>query len=202
MRRGPISGVLAGAVLAACAGCGLPGDGAPSPIDDGDVPYGLLEEEPTTPGSTAGADRPSPAEPRVFWVDDDGQLVAASADVAEAKGTYAQVQSLLDELVDGPVESDRSEGLSNALTPETRLDVVELSGTTVVVDIDIQASGQPPSADRIPLVIGQVVLTVTSLPGVEHVVFSSDDGLLEVPLPGGRLTSDPVSASDYTGLRA
>ena len=53
------------------------------------------------------------------------------------------------------------------------------------------------TADRLPLAMGQLVLTVTSAPGIEAVQVGAAGEAVEVPLPGGALTDRPVTADDY-----
>ncbi len=56
------------------------------------------------------------------------------------------------------------------------------------------------SAERLPMAVGQLVLTVLSAPGIRSVELVSDDGPIEAPLPGGVLTEGPVTVDDYIGL--
>ena len=53
------------------------------------------------------------------------------------------------------------------------------------------------------MAIGQIVLTATSIVGVDRVVFARDGVAVAVPGPsGGGLTAVPLVASDYDGLLA
>ena len=52
------------------------------------------------------------------------------------------------------------------------------------------------------LAIAQVVMTLTSLPGVDSVQFVRDDETVEVPLPDGTLVRRPLTAADYSSLLA
>lgn len=185
-------------LLTTVAACGLPSDESARSIDPADVPYGLLDEARGSGDTTVSGD-PDASEPALFWVDDDGRLIASSVSAPIDEGSlYARVQQLLDELAAGPADPDRTGGLSTNLTPESRITVVEASGSTVV--LDVEPGPQEPSADRLPLAIGQITLTATSVPGIEQALFTREGGLLEVPLPGGALTSEPVTADDYAGL--
>ena len=65
------------------------------------------------------------------------------------------------------------------------------------MDID---DGTSISAERLPAAIGQVVLTLSSAPGIESVVLVSDGQPVQVPLPGGALTDQPVTGDDYAEL--
>jgi hypothetical protein len=81
-----------------------------------------------------------------------------------------------------------------------RLDLVDVVDGTA--SIQITPSSQSPSADRLPLAVGQLVLTVTSVDGVDRVTFLQDGAPIEAPLPGGARTAQPVTAADYSSLLA
>jgi hypothetical protein len=189
--------VLLGALLTSVSGaCGLPGGGDPQVVDDDVVPYHLLETG-TVPSGSPGEDRPSPSDPLVFWVDQADRLVPAVADVSCAPGGEPLVHQLLAELTLGPTEERRERGDSTAIPPESDLVLVGLDERTAVVEV-----GPAPqiSAERLPLAVAQIVLTVTSAPGVDVVALVSDGEPVQVPLPGGALTLPPVGPSDYASL--
>jgi hypothetical protein len=71
-----------------------------------------------------------------------------------------------------------------------------------VAYIEIAPPEQSPAADRLPLGIGQIVLTVTSVEGVDLALLLRDGRPLEAPLPGGERTSRPLAPYDYAGLAA
>jgi hypothetical protein len=58
-RRLLLGAVLAGVLV---TGCGVPTDSAPRPIPDDRVPFGLLDQDPTT--TTTVAPRSSSTQPR------------------------------------------------------------------------------------------------------------------------------------------
>jgi spore germination protein GerM len=107
---------------------------------------------------------------------------------------------LLTRLSQGPSESDRARGLGTALTPDANVYVVAAVGPGIVIELDF--GEQSLSAERLPLAVGQIVLTATSVPDVEQVRILSDGEPLEVPLPGGALTDGPLRQSDYSELLA
>jgi spore germination protein GerM len=98
----------------------------------------------------------------------------------------------------GPTERQRAAGLSTALTPGVVIDVLGTKGEVALVQVESQAKDPP--ADRLPLAIGQVVLTATAVPGIAAVQLIRDGMAVEVPLPGGALTSQPLSRADYREL--
>lgn len=191
----------AGAVLIALmmAACGVPAGDDVRTIDADRVPYGLLRTEPPGPASRPAAG-PAVTVPRVYFVNGQDELVA-QPEPLDASGSEAVVDVLLDRLAAGPTETQRSSGLGTALNPDVGLRLQEIADA--VARIQLSLSAPEPSADRLPLIIGQVVLTATSAQGVDRVLFVQEDGApAEVPLPGGARTSQPVSAVDYASLVA
>lgn len=186
---------VAAAAVLVLVGCGVPTDGSTRTLDAEKVPYDLLR--------TAPAESPAPAVtgpvtvPQVFFLDVEDQLVPQRQAV-DASGLGPVVQSLLAILAAGPSEEQRASGLSSALGPDVQLDLVDVVDGTA--SIQVTPSSQSPAADRLPLAVGQVVLTVASVDGVNRVTFLQDGAPIEAPLPGGARTSQPVSASDYSTL--
>lgn len=190
-RRGRASASLI-AVAALMGACGVPSHGPPVTITR--VPYNLTapEPKPTATPSPSGT-----ARPYVYLVRDQ-VLVSVQASVAQPSDPAAAVTDVLAQLTVGPSDQDRSAGLSTALGPDT---VVHLAGLEDgVARIDIVAGDQVPSPSRVPLAVAQVVLSVTSVPGVSSVLVTRDGSPVELPLPGGALTAAPVTARDYASL--
>lgn len=186
------------AALAATLGissCGLPREGSVRTVDEGDVPYRLLEPESPTVSAEPDAGVPVRA-PAVFWVDGERLLPTATGDACTEEPDML-AERLVDTLVAGPSEDARSRGRSSAVAAEFGLEVAGIDGETVTIDIEPHASL---SAEQLPVAIGQIVLTVTTIPSVRSVVLTSDGDPLQVPLPDGALTEDPVTAQDYGEL--
>ncbi|HEX6935924.1 MAG TPA: GerMN domain-containing protein [Actinomycetes bacterium] len=201
MRRTRLAGqarTLALVCLTALAACGVPQDGTTRAVDPDDVPYRLLETAPA-PSPSATVTGPVVTVPQVFFVNRDAQLVPQRQPL-DATGLEPVVAALLDRLADGPSEQQRDIGLASALGPDVGLRLVDV--VDAVARIEVTPSTQSPTADRLPVAVGQVVLTVTSVDGVDRVVLVQDGRAVEVPLPGGELTAEPVSAGDYSALLA
>jgi hypothetical protein len=186
----------AGVLLILATGCGLPDPGISRQIEPTGVPYALL--------SPAPAEQPPPelngqekTTPRMYLVNAEDQLVPVPVTL-DATGLEAVVRQLLDQLAAGPSESQRQQGLSSALSPQTALQLRQMRGRTA--DVSITLPAKDPSADRLPFAIGQVVLSLTSVAGVERVQMFRDGEALELALPGGARTSQPVTANDYASL--
>lgn len=196
-RAATIAGVIASCLLATA--CGLPGGGVRR-VDDAEVPYRLLEPTEASASATPPRLEPDATTPLVFWVDSEDRLVPAASGGGCSGASSAQLERLLDQLSEGPPETVRAAGLTSAWGPLSSLDLVALDGTTAVVRID---STTQTSADRLPLALGQVALSLSTARGVDAVSFVDDDGEpVQVPLPGGELTSASVSVADYTRLLA
>lgn len=194
-RRWPVSAVSVSMVVLMLSSCGLPGDGSVRTVDDDAVPYRLLESGPPSgPASVPQSERAR--VPVVFWVGRDRLVPEATDDVC-AERPETLVEDLLRTLAAGPSEEARAAGKSSALPPGSQLDLVAIKSGTAEVDIEQETSL---SAERLPLAVGQVVLTVTSAPTVRSVILMTDGEPVQVPLPQGALTDDPVTAEDYAEL--
>lgn len=174
--------------------CGLPGEGSVRRIDDDAVPYRLLESGGPSAGTVPTGD--PGAVPVVFWLVGDRLVPSATGDsCTEAPGQL--VPRLLEALVNGPPAEARAEGRSSAIPADSGLGVLGSVDGTVHVEIEPETSL---SAERLPVAVGQVVLTITSAPSVRSVVLVSNGAPLQVPLPGGALTEGPVTGDDYADL--
>ncbi len=195
--RSALTGVLTALLL---GGCGLPQDGQARPLEDSSVPYGLLA--PADSGGTTSSQQLQlqAAQPRIYLLDAAAALQPAPAPVDTSREVTpaGELAALFALLAAGPTERQRAAGLSTALAPDVRIDLVQVQGG--IADLQLQASPREPSADRLPLAIGQLVLTATTVDGVDGVRIVRDGVPVEVPLPGGALTAGPLRRSDYREL--
>lgn len=186
--RLPLGVLLSAALL---SGCGVPATSTAERIPT--VPYGLTspsESEPPTHSSTA------PGDPLVWLVHEDRLVpVAAPPPGPDPRATAV---SALTRLAAGPTDQERADGLSSALGPDVQLALTDLSDGRAVVDV--RAGDQAPSPGRLPRAVGQVVLTLVSIDGIDEVVLTVDGQNIEAPLPGGELTSEALQADDYATL--
>lgn len=183
-------------LLVTVAGCGLPGETDVRVVDDGSVPYRLLDRE-LAPSRTTPDGPVAAGAPVVFWLRGDDLLAPAEVPASCADGPNELVETLLRLLEAPPDASARSVGRSSAIPPSSELELVEIEDGEALVALDPATSI---AADRLPFVVGQLVLTVTSAPGVDRVRLSIAGDAVPVPLPGGALTSLAVEADDYVGL--
>ncbi len=187
---------IVGALVCVLSSCGLPDHGV-TRVEDSTVPYRLLEPSERAPAEPQSTARPGERTPVVFWLNAAERLVPTAADASCDQPAQVQVVRLLDALSAGLTEQDRAQGRMSALAQPSGLSLVGLDSATAVVELDPQL---PTSADRLPLAVAQVVLSVTSARGVGSVAFVADDEPVQVPLPGGALTTGPVTPTDYAGL--
>jgi hypothetical protein len=192
-----ISTTVATLAAVSLSSCGLPGGGSVQRVDDDDVPYRLLDPATPTAGSTTHEPEPGRV-PVVFWLVDDLLQPEATGESC-AERPEVLVERLLETVSLGPSDDARAAGKSSAIPPESGLDLVGLDNGTAEVDIERETSL---SAERLPVAVGQVVLTITSAPTVQSVSLVSDGEPVQVPLPGGVLTTGPVTAADYADLLA
>lgn len=202
--RATRTAVTAGLAAALLASCVDPGSSGVSTIAPEEVPYDLLDPAPA-PGPAAGttlssedADVPDgELDLPLYLIGPEGALLPSPTSVDP--GTPGEVASrLLDRLEAGPGEAERGAGLSTALGPDLALRVEGVDGDGVV---EVEVGGTTTRAvDQVPLAIGQIVLTLTSAPGVTAVRVVSEGRPVPLPLPGGRLTTGTVTADDYRPL--
>lgn len=139
----------------------------------------------------------SDRRPVLVWLVDEGRLVPEPTSEGCEQPPEPVVDRLLADLTAGPSDEARADGLSTAIPPESRLVLFGISAGTAEIDIETPSEI---SADRLPGAVGQIVLTVTSVPGVSSVVLVSDGKPVQVPLPGGALSAGPVTDQDYISL--
>lgn len=189
VRRAAVTGLVL-----LVAGCGLPGNTEVRAVDADEVPYNLLDPE-----QRAGPGQIGPVPvgtPVVFWLVHDDLLAPTAVPVSCTDPVDDVVSQQLALLV-APPEVARAAGRSSTIPSSSELELVDVADGVATVEFDPASSL---TADRLPLAMGQLVLTVTSAPGIEAVQVSAAGDTVEVPLPGGALTDRPVTAGDYAIL--
>ena len=191
-RRGPAAraAAAASAALAALvvAGCGVPAEDTARPLSTDDAPFGLLA------GPTATA-RPQGADAEQLLFVRDSMLVAVTR-----RAVSVSARSALSDLLSGPSEQERAQGLTTALPPGATRGQVDVTRGVASVDLGpgLLDSGR---SDQV-LALAQVVVTLDALPGVDAVRFLRDGKALPVPAGDGALQDAPLTAGDYSGLLA
>ncbi|MGD9958709.1 GerMN domain-containing protein [Nocardioides sp.] len=201
MNRAWSASVVVGLLMVGTlASCGLPSGEDTATVSDDAVPFGLMA--PTDSASRPGNDSPTPVEPgepAVIWVNGADRLVALPEGSSATGDPERLVAEVLERLVDGPTDASAG-GLSTALAPDVGLALVDLDRGAAVIEVD--PGTQRPSPEQLPLAVGQIVLSCVSVPGVDQVQLLTDGEPIDVPLPGGALSSGPLGRSDYNELLA
>lgn len=184
-------------LAATLVGCGLPDDQRSQIVDDRSVPYNLLDSgAPTHDSQDAGSGAPRQT-PVVFWLSRNDLLTASDAGLTCEDTPTAVVEAALSALVAAPSTSERDAGLSSAIPSSARLTLVQIIDGVAEVDLDPVTIAD---AEQLPLAVGQVVLSVTSAPGVEAVRLVTSGQAVDLPLPSGALATRDVTAQDYAAL--
>jgi spore germination protein GerM len=165
------------------AGCGVSSQEQATRIEPQDVPFGLLEDQPTTTVVQAGRDA-------TVYLRTADRLVAVQRSVTADAG----LDDLLGQLITGPTEVEESLGITTAVPSGTIASVDTAGG---IASVDLAASfGDIPSRDQI-VALGQIVYTLTGQPGIGGVRFTVEGEDVIVPLSDGRQSDDPLSRDDF-----
>lgn len=197
MRRPPAL-LAIGLTLLALAGCGMPPSGTSATIPPTQLPYALDQR---TARPTAAAPLPTLSQgPAVWLVREDALVpVAAPRVVTESTDPKAMADAMVARLANGPNETDLGAGYRTALSPTMTLRLLRVENGVAVVELNPGDTGLG-GASQLPLAAGQIVLTLTSVPGVDTVQFQHRDNPLSVPLPSGVLTTRQLTDDDYLPL--
>jgi hypothetical protein len=182
---------MALASAALVAACGVPTGGPPTTIAASDVPYGLAS---TGAPATAPSSEPRQERAWIYLIGPDDALVPRGRDVGTGP-LDARLTELLVELATGPTADERDSRLSTALPPDVQLVLAGIEDGTATIDFsgDVEA----PSGRQGRQAVAQVVLSATTLPGVDSVLLTRDGDPVEAPLPSGELTDEPLMPADY-----
>lgn len=192
----PTLAVLTGCVVASA--CGVPTGGDTRVIETQNVPYGLLRDtEPTTTGAARASTEPGEVQGQIALLADDNAVRLVPRDVDSGGAPTRIAGLLLQELQHGPTDAERHSGLRSAVSASLQLQVTGWRRGVLSLDVSSESN---PGSDRLPLAIAQIVLTATSTPGVQAVLFQHDDTTVQVPLVDGSLTSTALTRQDYQHL--
>ena len=137
---------------------------------------------------------PAATEPATIWLVSGDRLVRVRHDV-EAPASVATVTN---ELLIGPSTAEQDRGLRSGLPDPTVVVGTELTRGTARVQLAPSFTEISPE-DQI-LAVGQLVLTLTNLPGIGGVQFNLDGAPVAVPLPSGESSDQPVFRDDFIVL--
>jgi spore germination protein GerM len=195
VRRGCAAVVLAAGVLLGGSGCGVPVQDDPTPVPADQLPYGLATGAATS--TAAPTTEPSAESPHVYFVGPQEQLVARQRAVS-GDTLSRRLTALLASLEAGPSQDELGLQLGTALGPGITLKVTGIVDGTATVDI--AGTGDLPAGRGSRLASGEIVLTATSVEGVDSVMLTRNGVRVEALLPNGELTDAPLTAGDYAIL--
>ena len=201
-------------VLLVVAGCGVPLEDSAQALPPEVIPPPVVapsqppspSPSPTSTQSPTATATPLPTEsPAVELVDlyfirEDG-LVPLASDIA----VPTDAQTVLDRLAAGPpVETGLRSVVVDPLTGTALVSVftptgdIELPTASVTIAVANAFSSLPPTEQV--LLLGQVVLSLSSAGFATVSVVDAAGAPLAVPLPDGRLLDRPATALDYASL--
>ncbi len=178
-----VAALVAGPLLAAC---GVSSQSKATRIEPTDVPFGLLDDEPTTTVVQAGR------TVAVYLLVGD-ELVPVDRSVSGG----AALEELLGQVITGPTEVEQSLGITTAVPSGTLASVDTSRG---IAEVDLASSFGDIRSREQTLALGQIVYTLTGQPGIGGVRFTVEGEDVTVPLSDGTLTDDPLSRDDFAAI--
>lgn len=182
------------ALLVASGACSIAPQDSPQTLrPPADAPAAGLD--PSGPGTSA---EQVDVRATVYFVTDTDELVAVARQIPVAGDAGEQLGAVLASLIDGPSDDDTDAGLRSAVPPTTsvRSVVVDESVATIDLSSDFASIGGP---DEL-LAVGQFGLTATTFPGVRAVRLRLEGAPIDIPLPDGALTDEPVTLGQFSSL--
>lgn len=191
--RRRVRAILVTTLVAATAACGVKGAGDFKVIGAAEVPAGVVPTTSTTV-QLPGTQTTLPSEQATIYYVRGSELVGFKVDVpapANPAHTLAQL------LIGTPPPRTRS------AIPKGVQAVVTIERGVAVISVSRLLLTETSTTDQV-IAIGQIVLTLTSLPGVGQAQFVADGRPIAVPIATGeiRAPGDPVTFDDYKTLIA
>jgi spore germination protein GerM len=191
-------------LLLTLSACAVPNSGSYSQVAPEDIPFGLNAPQTTLPQTTTTVFDPTivdslpiaVTEPIDLFFISNSRIIKVQRNV----GSPANPSQALSSLVEGPSSSPEFVGLRTAL-PTTFVASVDVIRGVAQVDATRAFLDSLSGLDQ-KLAIAQIVLTLTSRPGVGQVLFSVDGKLISVPRGRGDSVSSGVAVTfdDYSSL--
>lgn len=184
-------------------GCSAQNHTAFERIPQGEIPFGLASPV-TAPSTSTTTTVASPEQPDVVNQPVDVYYVASTSVIrvqrnVASPATVAQVLALLAE---GPPRDPAYAGLRSTLPTDFQAEVTVIRGVAQLDATRLFLTTLQPADQR--LAIAQLVLTLTSRPGVGQVIVTVDGEPIAVPRGRGDLVEPgtPVTFDDYANLIA
>ena len=195
-----------GALSALGAACSVPSSGQYEQIPNGELPFNLnaASTTSTVAPSTTTTLVTVTSEPQVVSEPVDVYFVSNSMVIRTQQNIVspATATQTLTVLITGPGTDAATTGLRSAVPKFFNASVDVLRGVAII-DAGSSFLKDLPAADQ-KLAIAQLVLTLTSRPGIGQVLFSVDGVAIAVPRGRGDLAAagTPVTFDDYKNLIA
>ena len=188
----------------ALAGCGVPTGEDVTVVESQNVPYRLLEPRASAGSGTSSAAPPagtSTAPPQAgtssaYFV--DGERLVPVTQPVTSPVTGVALADVMTALSMGPDPTSQESGLGTTLPPSVRLMVLRFEDGTAT--IELQSDEVSNVGEQGPLATAQIVLSATSVPGVDRVLLTRLGTPIEAQLADGALTTRPLTSADYAGL--
>ena len=206
MRSNSMTSVLRHPILLVVlfSSCAVPSSGSYSQVAPAEIPFGLNAPQTTLPPTTTTVSDPmitdslpvAVSEPIDLFFISNSRIIKVQRNVASP----ANPSQALSSLVEGPSTSPEFVGLRTAL-PTTFAASVDVIRGVARVDASRTFLNSLSGLDQ-KLAIAQIVLTLTSRPGVGQVLFSVDGKLISVPRGRGDSVASGVAVTfdDYSSL--
>jgi len=211
-RRRAAAGACALALVAAASACGVTRDGKARVIAPADVPFKLTESTTTTttvPPTTTTVEATTttvapvtttavPTESvRLYFVQGGDRIGSELRSVPVADGAPVNVERVLDQLVTAPRGTP---GATTLIVPGVLGGFEGVANGTMTLDLGETYLALTPAQQV--LALGQIVLTVTKLPGVGRVQFRYANQNATVWRGDTSTTDGEVSGDNYRVLLA
>lgn len=199
MRRRFLIALCSTLILTACS---VPKSGPFETISNEDIPFGLNAAQTTAPQSATETTVANLDPPGTEYEQVDLYFIRNAAVTRAQRSVISPVDAngALAALTEGLVEDSTTVGLRSAIPAslEARVDVDRGVATVNATRAFLNSL----SAVDQRLAIAQIVLTLTSRPGIGQVVFFVDGKAIAVPKGRGDLSGigDPVTFDDYTNI--
>jgi hypothetical protein len=174
-------------LLVGAIACGIPLGGDPEPL-----PGGVVAPALSAPSEPAGTT--DPVGGGTIFLVRDSHVEAVTRTLPSIT-----LSAVVGALLKGANQREVAAGLRSAITEATTLRSADVAGSIAVLDLSaelVEIGGE----EQI-LAVAQLVLTATTVPGVDRVSFLLEGRPVEVPTPGGTLSGEPLSAADYAPMR-
>jgi len=191
-------------LMAFLSSCAVPSSGSYEQVSSADIPFGLDAPQTTIPqttttvfDSTSTESLPiAVSEPVDLFFISNSRIIKVQRNVASP----ANPSQALSSLVEGPSTSPEFVGLRTAL-PTTFTAKVDVTRGVAQVDATRAFLNSLSGLDQ-KLAIAQIVLTLTSRPGVGQVLFSVEGKFISVPRGRGDSVASGIAVTfdDYASL--